>query len=256
MQFNPRSTAILAVAKASNLDLDIVTISSSQNAPDSYRKLNALAKIPTFVGCDGYVLTECIAIALYCKKTKLHKVPLSSGDIQLILVTVASKDEQSRLLGSSKEEFASILRWLSFANSEILPALGGWFNPLIGRSPFNKQGLDDAMAGTLQRMQILEKHLSDKGNGVDNTLILVGESLSLADLFVAGVVAGGFRFFFDNTWRKEHESVTRWFEYVSTQPILVNVAGKPVMVEKAIPNTPPKQGGAKLAEEIMVESTT
>lgn len=64
-QFNPRSPAILAVAKADNLNLEIVTITSSQEAPDYYRKLNRLAKVPTFVGSDGYVLSECIAIALY-----------------------------------------------------------------------------------------------------------------------------------------------------------------------------------------------
>jgi elongation factor 1-gamma len=66
-QFNPRSTAILAVAKADNLSLELVTVPSAQEATDDYRKLNPLAKIPTFVGSDGYVLSECIAIALYSK---------------------------------------------------------------------------------------------------------------------------------------------------------------------------------------------
>lgn len=54
------------MAKANNLKLDIVTITSSQDAPDYYRKLNRLAKVPTFVSSDGgFVLSECIAIALY-----------------------------------------------------------------------------------------------------------------------------------------------------------------------------------------------
>ena len=73
-QFNPRSTAILAVAKAANMPLDIVTITSSQDAPDSYRKLNPLGKIPTFVGSNGFVLSECIAIAIYSPSRPL---PLS-----------------------------------------------------------------------------------------------------------------------------------------------------------------------------------
>jgi elongation factor 1-gamma len=68
-QFNPRSPAILAVAKANNLNIETVTIPSAQEAPDYYRKLNPLAKVPTFVGSDGFVLSECIAIALHstCK---------------------------------------------------------------------------------------------------------------------------------------------------------------------------------------------
>jgi hypothetical protein len=32
-----------------------------------YLKLNKLGKVPTFEGADGFVLSECIAIAVYCK---------------------------------------------------------------------------------------------------------------------------------------------------------------------------------------------
>lgn len=35
--------------------------------PEEYLKLNKLGKVPTFEGKDGFVLTECIAIAVYCK---------------------------------------------------------------------------------------------------------------------------------------------------------------------------------------------
>lgn len=123
---------------------------------------------------------------------------------------------------------------MSFANSEILPSLGGWFNPLIGRRPFNKQEVEQSMNATLQRLQIMEDHLSV------NTY-LVSDHLTLADLFVVGVVAGGFMFFFDRAWRTEHPAVTRWFEHVYAQPIYANVAGKPELVEKAMPNTPQKK---------------
>lgn len=124
---------------------------------------------------------------------------------------------------------------MSFANSEILPSLGGWFNPLIGRSPFNKVAIETHMAATLKKVRVLESHLAT------NTW-LVGERLTLADLFVTGVVAGGFMCFFDKEWRAEHPAVTRWVELVYAQPIFAEVAGKPVFVEKAMPNVPPKKG--------------
>jgi len=38
---------------------------------DDYRKLNKLGRIPTFEGSDGYILSECIAIAIY---RKLHAI--------------------------------------------------------------------------------------------------------------------------------------------------------------------------------------
>jgi len=63
MQGNPRTDPIRVVAKANNLDLELVDTSSG--FPDQYEKLNPLAKIPTFEGSDGYVLTETIAICIY-----------------------------------------------------------------------------------------------------------------------------------------------------------------------------------------------
>lgn len=38
---------------------------------DDYKKLNPLAKIPTFQGSDGYVLNEVIAIAIYRESSHL-----------------------------------------------------------------------------------------------------------------------------------------------------------------------------------------
>ena len=63
-QANPRSTAILAVAKANNLDIEVVPTDTDKPSGE-YLKYNPLSKVPTFVGSDGYVLSECIAIAIY-----------------------------------------------------------------------------------------------------------------------------------------------------------------------------------------------
>ncbi|CRK38558.1 hypothetical protein BN1708_020538, partial [Verticillium longisporum] len=50
-----------------------------------------------------------------------------------------SQNEKTTLLGKTKQDYASILRWMSFVNSEVLPPLGGWFRPLLGRDPYNKK---------------------------------------------------------------------------------------------------------------------
>lgn len=64
MQDNVRSTAIKAVAKANNLELNIIEADTS--APTiEHLKANKLGKIPAFVGEDGFALSECIAIAIY-----------------------------------------------------------------------------------------------------------------------------------------------------------------------------------------------
>jgi elongation factor 1-gamma len=64
------------VAKANGLDLEIVE-TNTEKPTDEYLKYNALSKVPTFVGADGYVLSECIAIAVYSTCSKpAQRVPL------------------------------------------------------------------------------------------------------------------------------------------------------------------------------------
>lgn len=64
-QGNPRSVAIRAVAKANNVELDIVETEPAKGVPAEYLKFNKLGKVPTFVGTDGYTLHEAVAIAIY-----------------------------------------------------------------------------------------------------------------------------------------------------------------------------------------------
>jgi len=210
-QGNPRTTSLLAVAKANNLDVELVHTEPGKVTAD-YLKLNKLGKIPTFQGADNYVLTEAIAIAIY----------------------LTSQNEKTTLLGKTKQDYASILRWMSFANSELLPGLGGWFRPLIGRDPYNKKNVDDSQKRTSANLKVLEDHLTL------NTY-LVSERLTLADIFTASIIARGYEYFFDAEWRKENPSVHRWFETIANQDIFKTVAGEPKYIEKAIPNVPPKK---------------
>lgn len=147
---------------------------------------------------------------------------------------VTSQNEKTTLLGKTKQDYAAILRWMSYANTEVLPALGGWFRPLIGRDPYNKKNVEDSKQTALKTVQTLEDHLLVQ-------TYLVGERLTLADIFAAGIISRGFQFFFDKEWRSSHPNVTRWFETVSNQSIYSDVADKLDFIEKAIPNQPPKK---------------
>lgn len=57
----------MAVAKANNLKLDVVHTEPAKGVSEDYRKINKLGKVPSFEGSDGYILTECVAIAIYRK---------------------------------------------------------------------------------------------------------------------------------------------------------------------------------------------
>ncbi|KAF2843664.1 hypothetical protein M501DRAFT_926084 [Patellaria atrata CBS 101060] len=216
---NPRSTAILAVAKANGLDLELVHTEPAVGVSLDYKKLNKLGLVPTFEGSDGYILTEAIAIAVY----------------------ITSQNEKTALLGKTKQDYASILRWMSFVNSEVLPHIGGWFRPLIGRDPYNKKSVDDHSKAALAAVHVLEEHF------LINTY-LVGERLTLADLFAAGIMARGFQFVLDKAWRADNPNVTRWYETVYNSDIYSAVVGKLEWVEQALKNVPPKKENAPKKE--------
>jgi elongation factor 1-gamma len=56
---------LLAVAKENKLDVELVETKPPVKDLE-YLKLNPLGRVPTFVGANGYILTETMAIAVYC----------------------------------------------------------------------------------------------------------------------------------------------------------------------------------------------
>ena len=111
---------------------------------------------------------------------------------------------------------------MSFANSEVLPNIGGWFRPLVGRDPYNKKSVDDHAKAALQAIAVLEQHF------LVHTF-LVGERITLADLFVTSLIARGFEYVLDKQWRQENPNTTRWYETITSQPIWKAVVETPAM---------------------------
>lgn len=89
---NPRTTAIKAVAVANNIDLEFVNTDVINGVDADFLKVNPLGKIPTFVGADGFVLSECIAIAIYSTYTStslcLHAPMLYDENIMSTVIPV------------------------------------------------------------------------------------------------------------------------------------------------------------------------
>jgi elongation factor 1-gamma len=212
---NPRSAAIKVVAKANKLDLEIVDATSVKDTPE-YLKINPLNKVPSFEGSDGYVLTECMAIAIY----------------------VTSQNEKTTLLGKTKQDYASIVRWMSFANAEVLPGIAGWFAPLIGRNQYNKKSVDDSLARAQKTFDVLDKHL------LINTY-LVGERITLADLFTAGLLQRAAQYYFDKKNRAQYPNLIRWYETIVNQEMWTDVIPKVEYSTEQLKNVAPKSNEPK-----------
>lgn len=155
---------------------------------------------------------------------------------------MASQNEKTSLLGKTKQDYATILKWLSFANTEVLGPLGGWFRPILGRDPYNKKNVDDASKAALKAVHVFEEHL------LTHTY-LVGERLTLADLFAASILARGFQYFFDQKFRSENPNVTRWYETIYNTPSYSAVAPKFEFITEALKNVAPKKEAAPKAEK-------
>ena len=127
---------------------------------------------------------------------------------------------------------------MSFVNSELLPALGGYFRPIQGKDPYNKKNVDDSLQRALKVANVLEQHL------LINTF-LVGERLTLADLFAAGIVARGYQFVFDKKFRDINTNLTRWFTTVTSQEIYKAVVPKVTLTDEILKNVPPQSNQPK-----------
>ncbi|KAJ5109817.1 Elongation factor 1-gamma 2 [Penicillium argentinense] len=213
---NPRTISILVAAKHNDLDLELVKIDANSNAEFNsgaeYRKIHPLGKVPAFEGANGFTLSEAMAIAIY----------------------VTSQNEKTTLLGKTKQDYASIVRWMSFANGELLPRFGGWYRPLLGLEPYNKKTTDEVAKVALKTIGALEAHLTT------NTY-LVGERITLADIFTAALLTRAFATVLDKAWRSANPAVTRWYNTIINQDAFKAVVANPVFAEEIIKYTAPKK---------------
>ncbi|PHH78271.1 hypothetical protein CDD80_7144 [Ophiocordyceps camponoti-rufipedis] len=203
---NPRSIGIRAIAHVQKLDLECVDVDIRKPTADHLRA-HGMGKIPAFAGQDGVTLMECSAIAVYLA---------SQGD---------------GLLGRNKVD----LQWMSFFNSEIATSLSNWFQPLVGWRPYDQASVETNSKAVLKALDVVETHLRDRE-------FLVGETLSAADYFCAGLSYRGFQFFLDRPWREQHPNLTRWYQMVTEQPAYVATTERLKMLEDpALVNEEPSE---------------
>ncbi|KAK8050743.1 hypothetical protein PG994_012473 [Apiospora phragmitis] len=171
---NPRTTAILAVAKAQGLSLDITY--HDRDDPKSHQellKVNPLGQVPVFRGSDGY--------------------------------------------GSTQQEYYSVIRWMSFANGDLLPAIGGIILPVI-RQPIDVRMDDQDCLRVLRRdCQLMEEQLQ-------KSRYLVGDQLTLADLFTVAMLQGAY-VLLHQVLKPAYPRLTEWVNEVFAMPMFQSIAG-------------------------------
>lgn len=123
---------------------------------------------------------------------------------------------------------------MSFVNTEVLPKFGAWYRPLLGLDGYNKKTVDEAAKNALKAVSALETHLTA------NTY-LVGERITLADIFGAALLTRAFATVLDKTWREANPATTRWYNTIINQDAFKAVFPSPKFAEEVIKYVAPKK---------------
>ncbi|ODQ66777.1 putative translation elongation factor 1-gamma [Nadsonia fulvescens var. elongata DSM 6958] len=204
---SPRSFIIEAIVKAYKLDVKISDKSTSE-----FEANFPLKKYPAFLGEDGFVLTETIAIAYYL---------LNKAD--------------PALLGEGDEDYASVLKFVSFASSDLTTAFIAAVGAFAGYIPYNKKQQETAVETLTNFVETVYEPLLTKQT------YLVGERVTLADLITVNHLAKAFNYVFAAEFRKRFPATTRWFNTVIAQPVLKTVHADFAHIEEVVKFVPPKK---------------
>ena len=143
---------------------------------------------------------------------------------------VAKQDPNTTLLGTkhTPEEEATILSWASYANSELLPPIMAWINPVIGKAPLETNTLEKAEKALESMIAPIKRALQG------GKTYLVGETLTIADLFVVAALGRGYQFVLTEAWGEKHPEIHEYYMRIRSDAIYEKVDGKAVVLKEII----------------------
>lgn len=107
---------------------------------------------------------------------------------------------------------------MSFANSDLFPAIGGVFLPRIGQRQIIRQDDEDSLRAMLRRCGHLEQYLNGRR-------YLAGETMTVADFFTASMLMGTYAAF-RRKMREMFPVLSAWYEDVCSVGWYRDVAGE------------------------------
>jgi elongation factor 1-gamma len=140
-------------------------------------------------------------------------------------LTVAALAPNANLVPTDAAEVAEVAQWKYFADQEIFIPLATAFKILNGRIPYNTGVFDALVNGVVARLEVVDKILLKK-------TYIVGERISVADVFLASALTAAFTGMIDASLRAKIPNVVRYNNTIINTPKLAPVFGKVEYVEK------------------------
>lgn len=144
-------------------------------------------------------------------------------------------------MGTDLESKAQVLKYLSYATSEFMVPVTVVASTLLGRIPFNKKALDTANADIDTHVAYLESILVNK-------TFLVGERITVADLFLASCFYRCLTLTLGKEWRAGHPILFRWFNTVVKHETLAYFFDNLELVDEPVKPQLPAKKEKKAAE--------
>lgn len=163
------------------------------------------------------------------------------------MVLVAKQVPSSGLLGSGVIEETAVLQWSSFTDYELLPPIMAWIQPVIGRAASSPDILAKAEQNCEPTVRAIEKAIKGKQ-------YLVGDKLTIADLFVISGLARGYQYVreairslsngeqaftniyyqvFTKSWAEKHPIVHEYYMRFRSDPIFTKILGDNIVLDEA-----------------------
>ncbi|KAG5650010.1 hypothetical protein H0H81_001088, partial [Sphagnurus paluster] len=163
-------------------------------------------KIPALETSDGFLLFESVAIARY----------------------VAGLNPAAGLLGKDLQEATLVDQWIHLADLEVDANTSNIGQLLAGKiTPYSKPIHTAFAERQLRALRTINEHLASR-------TFLVGERITLADIYVAQQVRRAATVTIDKALRAELNHLYRHAETIANQPSIKEIFGEIEYVEKAL----------------------
>jgi len=212
----PSAKSIRAAAAYGGLTLDKPEnyVHKDTNKTEAFRSKFISAQVPAFEDHEGFCIFESVAILRY----------------------VASLAPNAKLLGNGPKDAALVDQWISFVDNEMDQPFNVMANITNATSvPYNKATEVFYREKGMRSVATLEKHLSTR-------TFLVGDRITIADIFAAAALQICYRFVLDPEHRKHNPNTLRFLNTIVNQASMKSVFGEVVLCEKTMQYTPPPKG--------------
>lgn len=227
-----RTNKILVAAHIAETPIELVVVDHTKTKEPEFLKKNPNGKIPVLETKEG---------AIY--------------ESNAILRHIGRLGKSKGLYGHNEHHEALVDQWLDWTSLELEPPIVQLALPVLGWTEFDKEKNKKATGDTMKTIGILDAHLK-----VNN--FLVGSGITIADIAVASSLMVPMKFLWEEKFRKNFASVTKWFESIVQHAAFVQVWGKVRLcqkqmeapqLEKPVQAAPPKKEQPKKEEKPKAE---